>query len=72
MVAFSSALTSSGGPVNLTSLGLDKNYIGDVGMKAFARAIEEGAMESLTRLELERNEICDEGMEAFSEALSSY
>ena len=51
-------------------LSLKKNQIGDVGLTAFARAVESGALPQLKELYLYDNQIGDVGMQALAGAVS--
>ena len=55
---------------NMQVLALGGNQIGDVGLIAFAKAVEKGALASLKTLNLYRNQIGDTGISALASALT--
>jgi hypothetical protein len=62
---------SSGALVNLTTLDLRENKIGDAGMVSLAGALSRGALANIESLNLHSNKIGDAGMAALANALSS-
>ena len=56
---------------NLKQLRLNKNQIGDEGMKTFSGAITMGALANLEELSLMGNQIGDAGMIEFSRLITS-
>ena len=47
---------------DLTQLHLQSNQVGDIGISALVRAMDNGALSHLTDLNLEQNQIGDLGM----------
>ena len=58
-----------GSLASLQRLNLQRNQIGDEGMKAFTSALSCGALPSLVHLDLRSNSIGNEGMIAFVDAI---
>ena len=56
---------------NMQVLVLGGNQIGDVGLIAFAKAVEKGALPQLKELNLYKNQIGDVGMQALAGAVST-
>ena len=50
---------------------LNDNKIGDAGLTALAKAVENGALAQLDWLQLSNNEIGDSGVKALADAVSS-
>ena len=55
---------------NMQVLALGENQIGDVGLIAFAKAVEKGALAQCSYIDLARNDIGDAGISAFADAVS--